>query len=115
MRGCPAFRDADTGCASIRFAHAAYTGDIATQLINVHCAGPFVQLYIRDSRIGDEGERASIVLLGIGPVELDPGGFELLDEALQVLDVEPDMVEHAPLRGGGGRVGLVEPQLGAWN
>src|SRR5215208_2894868 len=80
-------------------------------LVDVRRIRPLVQFNGRAPRIGDEREGAAIVLLPVGPIELDPGRFELLDERLQVRHVESDMVEDPPLSGDLRRVAFVEPQL----
>ena len=90
-------------------------GSAAIRLRQIDRIGPFVELDRRAPWIRDERERAAVVGRRIGPIHLDPGGFELLDEALQVLHVEADVVEHPPLGGGGRRGGLGEPQLRARN
>src|SRR5438477_318509 len=51
-----------------------------TALIDIDRAGPFVQFDIRAPRVGDEGESDPGIVLGVGPIEPDAVGFELLDE-----------------------------------
>src|ERR1700681_4739929 len=54
----------------------------------------FVQLDIRAPGIGDKRERnPQIRPRSVGHIELDPGSFSLLAKRLQVLDLEPNMVE----------------------
>src|SRR5437879_12539447 len=75
-------------------------------------AQALVQLDIRPPRIGDERERdAQIWPGGIGHVELDPGRFVLLAKCLQALDLETNVVEFAPFRSHGWRVGFRERQV----
>src|SRR4029453_12693762 len=81
-------------------------------LVDIGRIGPLVQLDVGAPRVGDEGERsAGLFVLRVGPIEFDAVGFKLLDEGLQVLHVEADVVEDAPLGGGLRHLGLVEAQL----
>src|SRR5947209_2498635 len=81
-------------------------------LVDILWIGSLVEFDVGAPRVGDEGQRrAGLLILRVGPVELDAVGFKLLDEALQVLHVEADVVEHASLGGRLRHFGLVEAQL----
>src|SRR5258705_10399791 len=61
--------------------------------------GPLVQLDVGTRRISDERERGPrLLVLRVRTIELPAGGLELLRERLEVLHVEADVIEHAPLR-----------------
>src|SRR5579871_464240 len=86
------------------------------QLRQIDRLRPLIQLNVGAPGIRYERQRdAGLLVLAVGPIELDAARFELLDEGLQVRHVEADMIEDTAfgrsLRG----VGLVEAQLRARN
>ena len=72
------------------------------------------QLDVGAPRIGEERDRRRRVRnLRVRPIELDAGRLELLAERLEVLHLEAEVIERAPLRADGRRVGLRERQVHA--
>src|SRR5215470_5078683 len=74
---------------------------------------PLDQLDAGAPRIGDVGEGDAGLGLPDRLIKLDALRADLLDKGLQVLQIEADVVEHAPFGGSLRRIGLGESELDA--